>query len=58
MSYRPATVTQAEWTRAIKAAVAAGVVVGRIELDPRTGRVVVYAAGSSAEAAQNPWDDP
>lgn len=58
MPARPASVTQAEVTRAVKAVAAAGVAVGRVEIDPRTGRVVVYAAGASPDGAPNPWDQP
>lgn len=56
MTYRPATVTQAEVTRAVKAVVAAGLSVARVEVDLRTGRVVVFPAGAAPETARNPWD--
>lgn len=57
MAPRPASVTQAEVTRAVKAVAAAGVPVGRVEVDPRTGRVVVHAASPAASDGPNPWDE-
>jgi hypothetical protein len=38
---------QADLTRAIKAAKAAGVEIGRIEIDPASGKIVIIPAGGS-----------
>lgn len=52
-----ATVTQAEITRAIKAAKAAGMPVGRVEVS-RDGAIVITvgAAVDSADAALEAWE--
>jgi hypothetical protein len=41
MARVPATFKQADVTRALRGAVAAGVEVARIEIDPRTGNIVI-----------------
>ena len=46
-----ATVKQIDVTRAIKGAVAAGLAVARIEVDQRTGRIVIHSEGSDGESA-------
>ena len=56
MSNRPATFKQVDVTRALKGAVAAGVAVGGFKIDPRTGEIVVFAAGQSDDKAFNPCD--
>lgn len=58
MANRPAPYTQADVTRAVKGAVAAGVVVGRIEFDLKSGRIAVYSEGQSKQDDPNPWDKP
>jgi hypothetical protein len=49
---------RSDLTRAIKAAIAAGVAVDRAEIDPGTGKIVVVIAKSDAshDQAQNEWD--
>jgi hypothetical protein len=54
MSRGPLTFKQTDVTRAIKAAVAAGVEVARVEVD-KDGRIIVIAKGSEATTV-NPWD--
>ena len=51
-----ATVKQIDVTRAIKGAVAAGLAVARIEVDQRTGKIVIFSDGSDG-SAPNPWDE-
>lgn len=46
---RPSTVTTAQITRAVKGAQAAGLAVGRVEIDPR-GKIVLHVAGNQPEA--------
>ena len=43
---RSATITQAEIVRTVKAVAAAGVPVGRIEVDHRNGTVMVWSVGA------------
>jgi hypothetical protein len=45
-------------TRAIKAVMAAGAEVDRAEIDPNTGKIVVFVAKSGASPAKTPneWD--
>lgn len=57
MSNRPATVKQADVTRAVKGAVAAGLAVGRIEIDQRNGKVIIWPAGAPGSASGNEWDE-
>lgn len=52
---RTAAVKQNDITRAIKGAQAAGLDVGRVEVDPITGKIVVHFKGASDETP-NPWD--
>jgi len=54
---RPTTVKQVDVSRAIKGAVAAGLTVGRVEIDPRNGKVVIWPAGAGDGAAPNEWDE-
>jgi hypothetical protein len=54
MTRRAATVTQAEITRVVKAVQAAGVVVGRIEVDAN-GKIIVTSAPPGA--AMPPADE-
>ncbi|MGL4414197.1 hypothetical protein [Roseinatronobacter monicus] len=51
-----ATVKQIDVTRAVKGAVAAGLLVARIEVDQRTGKIVIFSEGAES-SAPNPWDE-
>lgn len=53
---RPVTIKQVDVTRAVKGAAAAGLVVARIEVDQRTGKVIIFSEGADGGAA-NPWDE-
>ncbi|WP_210878080.1 hypothetical protein [Roseovarius autotrophicus] len=57
MPNRPATVKQADVTRAVKGAVAAGLAVGRVEIDQRNGKVIIWPAGASDGTSGNEWDE-
>jgi len=50
------TFRQSDVTRAVKAVVAAGVEVARVEVD-KDGRIVVVAGKPESNPASNPWDD-
>lgn len=54
---RPATVKQADITRAVKGAVKAGFAVGRIEVDQITGKVTIYPEGAGGQDKPNEWDE-
>jgi hypothetical protein len=63
MSNRPATFRQADVSRAVKGATAAGLTIGRIEIDP-TGKIVLVAATEAARGPTgsrsgdvNEWDE-
>ena len=63
MSNRPASFRQADVSRAVKGATAAGLTIGRIEIDP-TGKIVLVAATEAARATItnragdiNEWDE-
>lgn len=56
MANRPATVKQIDVTRAVKGAVAAGLVVGRLEVDPQSGRISIIVAGLEPANLSNPCD--
>lgn len=47
---------QSDLVRAIKAAEAAGMRVGRFEIDPN-GRIVVFRANAADLSGPNEWDD-
>lgn len=53
---RRASFTQAEITRAIKGAQAAGIDPARVEIDRQTGLIVIVPDGKASTAA-NPWDE-
>jgi hypothetical protein len=58
---RPAPFRQADLSRALKAAQAAGVAVGRVEIEP-TGKIVMVfgkapVPGQPAPGEPNEWDD-
>ena len=55
MSPRPALVKQSDLTRLIKGAVAAGVIVGRIEARP-DGSVIIFPQGAGPATDPNPFD--
>lgn len=45
MANRPALVSQTEVKRTVSGALAAGLRVGRVEVDHRSGKVTVYSEG-------------
>ena len=55
MSRAPSTFRQSDVTRAIKAAVAAGVEIQRVEIDPN-GRIVIVTATEAERREVNEWD--
>ncbi|MGY2995828.1 hypothetical protein [Mesorhizobium sp. URHB0026] len=60
MSNRSAPFRQADLSRALKAWLAAGLEVGRAEIDPSTGRIVILPLrkGQAADPEnRNEWDD-
>lgn len=56
----PSSFKQRDMTRAVRAVVAAGVEVARVEVD-KDGRIVVVAkqadSNSQSDASPNPWDE-
>jgi hypothetical protein len=62
MSNRPATFRQVDISRAVRGATAAGLAVGRVEIDP-TGKIVLVAAteprgaNSDRQGDTNEWDE-
>lgn len=56
MANRPAIVTKVEVTRSNAAAIAAGLKIGRVEVDYRSGRVVIVPEGSLDDRGSNPCD--
>lgn len=48
--------TQADLKRAVSGVVAAGVLVGRIEIDP-SGKIVILPANSNDKAEDGEWAD-
>lgn len=57
MSNRPAQVTSTEIKRTLKGALDAGMVIGRVEVDHRTGKVIVWPAGAISAGGDNPCDE-
>lgn len=55
MTARSANFKQDDIKRACKGVVAAGLSVGRIEID-RDGKIVITTSSSLNEDAPNPWD--
>jgi DNA-binding MarR family transcriptional regulator len=55
MARAPSTFRQSDVTRAIKAAVAAGVEIQRVEIDPN-GRIVIVTATEAERREVNEWD--
>lgn len=56
MATRAATFKQSDLTRAVRGVAAAGVRVGRVEIDPN-GKIVVMAETVSAASASSSWDE-
>jgi len=52
----PSRFKQDDVTRAVKGATAAGMRVGRVEIDPN-GRIVVLSESVAPPTARNDWDD-
>ncbi|WP_286297256.1 hypothetical protein [Aminobacter sp. SS-2016] len=48
---------QVDLVRAIKGATAAGVNIGRVEIDPATGKIVLVTSAEVAVEAGNPVDE-
>jgi len=42
MARQPASFKQADVTRAVRGAVAAGVEIARVDIDPRTGNIAIF----------------
>jgi len=55
MSRRPCTFKQRDVTKAVKAIVAAGVQVERVEID-QAGKIVIVTAILSESIGKNEWD--
>lgn len=55
MANRPAAFKQIDVTRAAKGVVAAGLPVGRVEID-RDGKIVILIADGGKTAEPNDWD--
>lgn len=51
-----ATFKQVDVKRALEGAAAAGLTLGGFKIDPRTGEIVVWFAGSGADGVENPCD--
>lgn len=56
MAARPAMVSQQEVKRSVAGAVAAGVRIGRIEVDHRAGKVTIIPDGMDDTNTPNPCD--
>ncbi len=56
MANRPVHVTKSDVTRAVRGALDAGLSIGRVEVDPRTGRIALFSVGADADALPNPCD--
>jgi hypothetical protein len=52
-----ATVKQIDVTRAVRGAVAAGLAVGRVEVDQRTGKIVIFFDAANGANIGNEWDE-
>lgn len=55
MANRRAVFTQSDLTKVLKAYRDAGLPVVRSEIDPRTGKIVVYSTAAPDDNS-NPWD--
>lgn len=56
MANRPAVVTKTEVARSIAAVISAGLKIGRIEVDHREGKVVIFPEGVDDGVNANPCD--
>jgi hypothetical protein len=56
MSRSAHTIKQSDITKAAKGAVKAGLSVQRIEIDIRTGNIVVFTSNMPVEEQSNEWD--
>jgi len=58
MTRARATFHESDVSRALKAALKAGLAVARVEIDPKTGRIVVYStdAPDAKPSVANDWD--
>lgn len=56
MANRHALVTQIEVKRTVSGALAAGLRIGRIEVDHKTGKVTIYPEGLEVSSGANPCD--
>ena len=52
----PRRFRQSDVTRAVKGAEAAGMHIGRIEIDPN-GKIVILSEAAAPSARDNPWDE-
>jgi hypothetical protein len=57
MANRPAQVTQSEISRTVKGVIDGGFAIGRVEVDHRTGRVIIWPAGAPKDTGANPCDE-
>ncbi len=57
MANRPAKVTEIEIKRALKGTMAAGIPVGRIEVDTASGKVTVFPLGAAPSDGIGPDPD-
>ncbi|OYY70351.1 hypothetical protein [Sphingomonas sp. 28-63-12] len=56
MATRPASFRQSDLTRAVKGVAAAGVRVGRVEIDPN-GKIIVMAETLLQATSSGSWDE-
>ena len=54
---RRASVTQIEVQRGIKATLAAGLAVARVEVDLCQGKVLIFTPDAPPSDGPNPWDE-
>ena len=57
MSRAPSNFRQQDVTRAINAAKASGLPIARIEVDPKTSKIIVIVGEPGKDEARNPWDN-
>lgn len=59
MSRAPSNFRQQDVSRAIKAAQASGLLIARVEVDPKTAKITVIVGEPAKEEAQevNPWEN-